>query len=89
MLCDEGILALYLGLTAHLFGNFRLCDGLLALFVTDAAFLVGNLLHLGIDALHHHRTFLLLGEFVKLFLQFLILLDEFIASGTNQVDVVS
>ena len=89
LLGDEGVLTLNLGLAAHLFGYFRLCDGFLALFVTDAAFFVGNLLHLGVDALHHYRTLLLLGEQVKLILQFLVLLDELIVSGVNQVDVMS
>ena len=69
VLCHQCVLPLLFCLTLLLLGilPFLLCqlgllDSCLALLVTDAALLIGNLLHLGIHTLHDGRLFLLFAQ---------------------------
>ena len=73
MLSNQRIVAFGLGFPTHLLGHTRLLFCSITLFLADTPFLVGYLLHLGIDALHHGRLFLLSGEFLELLLQFAVL----------------
>jgi hypothetical protein len=70
----QGVLALFFSVSAHLLGYGSLLLCLDTLLVTDAALLIGNLLHLLIDALHHGSALLLLAEDSYPLLQLLRLL---------------
>ena len=83
LLSYQGVLSFFFGvlprlfsIAAHLFGHLGLLLCGHALLLTDAPLRVGNLLHLGIHALHDGRALLLLGELLYTFLQGTVLVFQ-------------